>query len=608
MSSKRRRGPNRTSATASLNSGSDQINESAKLSLSDSLKNFKVLLSCICLAALFLRSVSILQTVETPTAISLLGDAKGYHDWAVKIASGDWYGSETFYQAPLYPYFLALQIKIFGSGFVSLRLFQGLLGAISVGALGLAGKNFFRPSIGLIAASLYAFYPPAIYFDGIIQKTSLASFLLCLLIYGISSVYRNLQNKSELQKLLLRSGMVGLTLALLMLTRENSILWVPIFPAWILLTKSLTRKAHLKIILSYGLGLAAILLPIAARNASLGGEWSPTTFQAGPNFFIGNNQASNGLYQPLIQGHETPMYERADAQRLAEEAMERELSAREVSKYWFGQAWLEISDSPTRWIELLAIKSLMVVNRFEVPDVECFYIYSETSWPLRVFSRFWHFGILFPLAAWGMTTKIENRSRLWILDAMLVIMIGAIVLFFILGRYRQPLVPMSVLFAAVAIWDISKRIRTRCWRSMRLSIAGFLSTAILCNLPVHDESMLRASSYMNMGIAAGQAGNLGVSIPALYRAVEAHPEMVEAYVNLGKAMQMSNRPEDAIACYEAALQIEPNLSMVDAALGETYALIGDRQRAIYHFERAILIDPTDIQSIQLLEALRSNSK
>ena len=117
--------------------------------------------------------------------------------------------------------------------------------------------------------------------------------------------------------------------------------------------------------------------------------------------------------------------------------------------------------------------------------------------------------------------------------------------------------------------------------------------------------MLRASSYMNMGIAAGQAGNLGVSIPALYRAVEAHPEMVEAYVNLGKAMQMSNRPEDAIACYEAALQIEPNLSMVDAALGETYALIGDRQRAIYHFERAILIDPTDIQSIQLLEALRS---
>ena len=145
----------------------------------------------------------------------------------------------------------------------------------------------------------------------------------------------------------------------------------------------------------------------------------------------------------------------------------------------------------------------MVVNRFEVPDVECFYIYSETSY-LRVFSRFWHFGILFPLAAWGMTTKIENRSRLWILDAMLVIMIGAIVLFFILGRYRQPLVPMSVLFAAVAIWDISKRIRTRCWRSMRLSIAGFLSTAILSTL-VHDESMLRKLLY-EYGNRSGSGG------------------------------------------------------------------------------------------------------
>ena len=61
---------------------------------------------------------------------------------------------------------------------------------------------------------------------------------------------------------------------------------------------------------------------------------------------------------------------------------------------------------------------------------------------------------------------------------------------------------------------------------------------------------------MNMGIAAGQAGNLGVSIPTLSSS-EAHPEMVEAYVNLGKAMQMSNRPEDAIACYEAACRSNP---------------------------------------------------
>ena len=96
---------------------------------------------------------------------------------------------------------------------------------------------------------------------------------------------------------------------------------------------------------------------------------------ASMNFYIGNNLSSNGLYQPLVQGHETPMYERADAQRIAEQATGKPLSSREVSKYWFGQAWNEISSAPMSWIELMAIKSLMVINRFEVPDVECFYIY-----------------------------------------------------------------------------------------------------------------------------------------------------------------------------------------------------------------------------------------
>ncbi len=109
-----------------------------------------------------------------------------------------------------------------------------------------------------------------------------------------------------------------------------------------------------------------------------------------------------------------------------------------------------------------------------------------------------------------------------------------------------------------------------------------------------------------MGIAAGQAGNLGVSIPALYRAIQSHPEMVEAYVNLGKAMEMSNRPEDAIQCYEAALELEPNLIMVDAALGQVHAQLGNRQRASYHFQRAVELDPTDVRSRQALSELMTN--
>ena len=605
MGSKRRRDSLRHSPqTGNLGPTVQDVNEdNSRRELSPKNKFF-VLLGIICLAALFLRSLSILQTIDTPTSVRLLGDARGYHEWAVRIASGQWYGSETFYQAPLYPYFLAVQIKVFGSGIFALRLFQALLGAISVAAVGIAGKNFFRPSIGLIAAAGYAVYPAAIYFDGIVQKTALASFLLCVLLAALSILFKEISQGNQTAKLHGKSLAVGIILGLLMLTRENSILWVPIVPLWIWFQRSVMKRIKLQAIASYLTGLLLILFPVAARNASLGGEWSPTTFQAGPNFYIGNHQASNGLYRPLVQGHETPMYERADAQRLAEEALGRELSSREVSKYWFNQSWKEIIEDPASWIELVAIKSLMVVNRFEVPDVECFYIYSESSVPLKILGKVWHFGILFPLAVWGMTVKIEQRRERWVLDALLWVMVAAIVAFFILGRYRQPLVPLSILFASIGVHDLYLRFRNRNWIAVRSRIGVTIAAFVVCNLPVHDESMLRASSYMNMGIAAGQAGNLGVSIPALYRAIESHPEMVEAYVNLGKAMEMSNRLEDAITCYEAALEIEPTLIMADAALGQVHARLGHRTQAIYHLERAIQIDPSDFYSQQLLSTIR----
>ena len=49
------------------------------------------------------------------------------------------------------------------------------------------------------------------------------------------------------------------------------------------------------------------------------GEFSPTTFQAGPNFYIGNHRNADGRYQPLIRGHETPEFEQKDATQLAEQ-------------------------------------------------------------------------------------------------------------------------------------------------------------------------------------------------------------------------------------------------------------------------------------------------
>ena len=458
--------------------------------------SFAIVLASICGLAFFLRCMNVMQTIQVPTLIELLGDARGYFEWAVRISDGDWYGTETFYQAPLYPYFLAVLIKVFGPSITAIRLVQMMLGVAGVALIGLAGRKLFSERIGLVSALMLAVYPPAIYYDGIIQKAAVATFLLSAFL--AACIYL------QCEKRWWYAVLTGATLGLLVLARENALLWTPLVPFWILLGISETKRRRWTLIGCYVGGLALILLPVAARNASLGGEWSPTTFQAGPNFYIGNNLQANGIYIPLIPGHGTPMYERADAERLAEQAVGHELSAREVSKYWMSKSWEEIRQSPSHWLQLMVAKTFMVFNRYEVPDVESMYIFREYSAPLKL-SRIWHFGILCPLGIWGVIATWKDWRKLWLYYLLLLSMIAAVVGFFILGRYRNPVAILLIPLAAAGVVDLIARFKEKRWRSISVAAVLILS-GIFCNIPCtkNDPQCQLLHEYGDFGLQVGQ--------------------------------------------------------------------------------------------------------
>lgn len=557
--------------------------------------SYAILLASICGLAFFLRLVNVLQTFEVPTLIQLLGDAKGYFDWAIRISDGDWYGSETFYQAPLYPYFLAVLIAVFGPSITLIRVVQMLLGVAGVALIGLSGRKLFSEKVGLVSALMLAIYPPAIYYDGIIQKASLATFLLCVLV--TACVYLQCEMRRRYAVL------AGISLGLLVLTRENSLLWTPLIPLWILFGIGETKWRGWTLVACFACGLASIVVPVAARNASLGGEWSPTTFQAGPNFYIGNNLQASGIYVPLVAGHETPMHERADAQRLAEQAVGRELSSREVSQFWMSRAWEETRQAPGRWLQLMVAKTFMVFNRYEVPDVESMYVFREYSFPLQL-SRIWHFGILCPLGIWGLIVSRGDWRRLWLHYLLLLSMIAAVVLFFILGRYRNPVAILFVPFAAAGAVDLYQRLREQQWRSIGAAGVVLALSAAFCNITVYEERSLQASCYMNMGIAASKAGDLPTGIRLLKKAIAEFPEMAEGYVNLGRAYMMSQQPGRAAQCFQNALILDPRLVGVHLQLGEAFELSGMRQQAIEQYQRALALDPNDFRASEALNRLR----
>jgi len=529
----------------------------------------------------------------------LIGDAAAYYQWATTIAAGDWVGREPFYQAPLYPYFLAICFRLFGDEVWMIRVIQAIGGCASVWCLWHGTSLLFNRRAGIISAAMLAVYAPAVFFDGVVQKASLACLFTCAL-WGALAAHSVRQGAG-------RAGLVGVLVALLALTRENAMVWLPLVALWV--WTSAKTEAHWKRTRLVGaclLGTALVLVPVGMRNYRVGGEWSLSTFQAGPNFYIGNSQQADGRYRPLVRGHETPVFERRDAERLAEEAVGRELSPREVSRYWWSRAMADIRADPARWFGLIGRKLLMVWNRYEVADAESQYVYADYSLTLRVLGSICHFGVLCPLAAVGVIATSRDWRRLWICYAMIVSMALAVALFYVMARYRYPLVPLLLPFAAAGGLELWRLIRASEFRVLAKRVVIALAVAGVVNWPVHDEKRLDAMAWMNVGVTLAEEGDLVAATGSFRRAVQDHPESAEANNNLAQALALQGDYASAIGYYQAALAAEPGLLGADYNLAVALERTGRTAEAIHYYERALESDPSDEEARRTLRRLRES--
>ena len=85
-------------------------------------------MSAIFFVALAVRLVHFSQIRDFVFVQSLVVDSREYDAWARRIAGGSWLSSEVFYQAPLYPYFMAAVYSMRPEA-SAVRLVQALLGS-----------------------------------------------------------------------------------------------------------------------------------------------------------------------------------------------------------------------------------------------------------------------------------------------------------------------------------------------------------------------------------------------------------------------------------------------------------------------------------------------
>ena len=573
----------------------------------------------IFLVALAVRLLHIWQLRSSPFFDTLLGDANGYDLWAQRLAGGDWIGSDVFYQAPLYPYFLGVVYAIFGRDLLIVRVVQALIGSASCVFLGLAGARLFpAPSrgrrgpghpVGLAAGLALALWAPAIFFDGIIQKSVLDMFFVCLALWLIADIGR----ASKWRWLGL-----GVTMGGLALTRENALLLIAVIALSVVLrtfyerstevlrTKSSIvertengRRTYVEQLAPFIAGLIVVLLPVVARNYSIDGALYVTTSQFGSNFYIGNNPTADGTYASIRFGRGAPEFERLDATEVAQEAVGRPLSPSEVSSYWTGRALAFITSQPGDWLKLTGRKVLLLVNRAEMIDTESLESHAEYSAPLWILGWVGHFGILVPLAVFGMMATWPNRRRLWPVHALLLTYAASVVMFYVFARYRYPMVPFLLLFACA---PFDSRVRDFIANSLaqgsrRLLVAAAVASAIaLANWPLLSPTLMMAITENNLGTALQDQKQYDLAIPHHERAVTLMPDYAPAYNNLGAALKGAGRLDEAVARYRQALELKPEFASASYNLANALLAQGNAADSAESFRRSLQTTPHSVEA------------
>jgi len=530
---------------------------------------------------LVVRLSTLWQLRSEPFWNLLFGDGAQYDAWAARIAGGDWIGTGVFYQSPLYPYLLSMLYTVVGRSLAAVRLLQCVGDSAACVFTAITTERLFGRNGGIAAGVLMALYGPSLFFDALIQKSALDVLLVALLAFAALGRPEGLSIR--------RSVSCGVLAGLFALNRENAILLIPIILTWCW-TKGARHQAAL---LAATSGVAFILIPVALRNAAVGQEFHLTTSQFGPNLFIGNNEQANGTYVPLRRGRENAAFEQRDATELAERALGRKLKSGEVSAYWQHRAIDWIRQHPERAAFLVARKALLLINGVEAADTEDPYTYAESSAVLQLTISLVNFTSLAPLAALGVWITWRDRRKHWLIYLWPFVYLCGMLPFFVLDRYRYPVVPILAILGGAAIGNVRRWwIASRVWA--KIAAVGSAGLAIVgCSWPIQSKSQMQALTNYNVAGALQAAGRVDEAIVRYRRAINLFPQFADAHSNLGILLAAQGDHDGALNEYQTAARLDPNLIGAEVNMGIELAQRGAYDEALRVLSHAVLVDPTN---------------
>jgi tetratricopeptide repeat protein len=503
---------------------------------------------------LLIRVVVLARLTASPYLLPTHGDMHFYDDWAQRILNGQLTDHLAFYGLPGYAYLLAALYKIAGYGPFIPALLQALLDAgtavliykVSVGIF--SGTGLRRAQIaGVLATVGWAFFVPAQTYAAILMPTACLVFIFWLILWRIIS------HKNAL------TGWEALTLGLLLglsATAIATILFlIPLLIGAIVLKPAISTHSQFRTRISalvfLFLGAAAGTSPCWVHNCLIARDRVLLSAHSGINFWIGNNPSANGYprFPPGLRAGQAAMLQ--DSIDAAESAAGHSLKRGEVSRYWSAKARDYIERDPVAWLRLLARKLRTFWSAFQYDDLSIITILREQ----RVTFPGIYFGLVATLAL-PMMLLLWNTAPLsrWI-TAAIVLHLLALLPVFTTERYRLPIVPGLLVFAAFGLITCYSNFVAGKFNSV-ISYGALLAVSTLfVSWPQRDPSLWALDAY-NSGWQALESGDLALAENKLQLARAYVPTNPETNFALGNLRLAEGNSAAASAFYLATLQLD----------------------------------------------------
>ncbi|MFH1998072.1 MAG: hypothetical protein ABIK28_00260, partial [Planctomycetota bacterium] len=152
-------------------------------------------------------------------------------------------------------------------------------------------------------------------------------------------------------------------------------------------------------------------------------------------------------------------------------------------------------ENPWEYVETLWSKTEAFLNSLEIPNNTNYYLIKKVSRTLDLaFVSFW---FLSSAALTGMLLLIPAMRRIWQLYAVTITLSLSTIAFFIVARFRQPLVPLFAIFAAYGLVWFLKKLHGRRWVAAGMAAALF---AVMLAWTNHDSQIYESTTSAYSGV------------------------------------------------------------------------------------------------------------